>query len=382
MILTRAKAAGRRLAFLVWTSLLWSMVLSWAHAQAPKLLEVQLHRQTRLGQTRPGESQLGQTLLGMPVHWGHRDAVLLEPNGRFHVFDVAHVRHHQLLNEPFIPQPLTTARAELQAELGPAFETLVTGPYVLATPAGSSLRWQRRFVALLSGYTRYFELRGWPLRSPDFPLVVIVFPTRDEFMRYCRKQAGQPPSQAVGSYFPKSNRCVLFQISGARGTDWSETEATIVHEAVHQLAYNTGVHERLFENPTWFVEGLATMFEQSAVYDLGVQRSTISGRMNRSQLRTLQPMLEQPERLEANVRSLIRDDQLFATDPRAAYAVSWAMTFYLAERMPSEYRRFIQLQAQRRFGSYRGAARARDFRAAFGSDPSLLVHQISRLLQQ
>ncbi len=44
----------------------------------------------------------------------------------------------------------------------------------------------------------------------------------------------------MGYYFPKTNRCVLFEVGGGTAsTDWSETERTIVHEAVHQLAYNT-----------------------------------------------------------------------------------------------------------------------------------------------
>ncbi len=42
------------------------------------------------------------------------------------------------------------------------------------------------------------------------------------------------------------------------------TTAKTVHEAVHLLAFNTGVQSRAVEQPFWLTEGLATSFETSA----------------------------------------------------------------------------------------------------------------------
>lgn len=335
--------------------------------QNPRMLEVEL-RDSRIQ--------------GLPVHWGKYDAALLESDGKFHVFDLPDVRRHALLDIPFVPESLAHARASLQAELGGAYETMVAGPYVIAAPRGTVRRWQSRFTALLAGYQRYFEVRGWALRQSDFPLVIVVFATRAEFLGYCRTQTNRLPAQAVGSYFAKSNRCVLYQIEGVGGTNWSETEATVVHEAVHQLAYNTGVHERLFENPTWFVEGLATMFEQSNVYDLRASSSTITSRIHSQKLAKLQPLLRQPAQLETLVRGLIASDSLFSSDGATAYTVSWAMTFYLAERMPRQFQQFISLQSRRRFGSYSAGQRRQDFQTAFQSAPSMLVQQMTRLFER
>ena len=39
------------------------------------------------------------------------------------------------------------------------------------------------------------------------------------------------------------------------------TVATIVHEATHQLAYNTGLQTRYAGNPMWVSEGIAVYFE-------------------------------------------------------------------------------------------------------------------------
>ncbi len=333
----------------------------WSRGQTPQSLEVEIP---------------SGRFVGLPVHWGRHEAVLLEPSGRFHNFPLTQLRQHRLLKQTFAPQSLPEARSWLQAELGSEFETLIWGPYVLATPSGQSQRWQARFAALLAGYQRYFEVRGWPLQKPDFPLTVIVFPNRQGFLRYASGETPYVPDNVVGSYFPKSNRCVLYQTDGSHG---KETEATIVHEAVHQLAYNTGIHERLSENPLWFVEGLATMFERPAVYDLRASRSTIAGRMLPDQVARLQPLLADSVKLESQIRSLITSDAMFRQNPSEAYALAWALTFYLAERMPNEYRHYVELQNRRRFGAYTAGERQRDFREAVSADISLLTIQMGRL---
>lgn len=342
-----------------------------ASAQPPKILEVQ--------------SSKGM-VYGMPVHWNSVEAVILSPTGKFNFFNTPDIQNHRVLDFDFVPQPLTEARAQIQGELGREFETTISGPYVIAAPVGTSRRWQARFASLLSGYVRYFETRGWALRRPDFPLVVIVFPDRRSFERYAATEVDQLPPQAVGSYFAKSNRCILYQIPGlsARGpqTNWTETESTIVHEAIHQLAYNTGVHERLFENPYWFVEGLATMFEQPAVYELGPNRSTVANRFHPKKIRHIQTLLRNEIELEGRIANLIATDNLFKSDPKLAYALSWAMTFYISERMPVEYRALSQLQNRRGFGAYSATERQRDFSAACKTTPKILAMKMSRFFAE
>jgi hypothetical protein len=335
-------------------------------AQPARALEVDLTR---------------ERLVGLPIHWSNVEGVLLESSGRFQLFDMQQVQRHRVLENDFQPQSLVEARRQLMAEFGPNFETIIAGPYVIAAPRGQAERWQTRFTALLAGYVRYFETRGWKLRKPDFPLCVIVFPDRVAFERYAATETNSLPPEAVGSYFPRSNRCVLYQLSSALGTDWQQTEATIVHEAVHQLAYNTGVHERLFENPLWFVEGLATMFEQATVYDLTASQRSIVDRMHPQMVKQLQPMFHNPAELEANIQNLLLSDELFRTDPYNAYALGWAMTFTMVERMPREYGTFLKIQAARGFGEYTAGSRRADYQTAFKIPPEMLAQYMQRLLQ-
>jgi hypothetical protein len=351
--------------------LLYLCLANSAWAQPPKLLDVEVP---------------GGHFVGLPVHWSSLDAVVLETTGHLHIIDQADVLGHQLLSADFSAQTLAEARNALQSELGAQYEVVVYGPYVIAAPLGQVQRWRERFSALLAGYLRYFETRGWKLQRPDFPLCVTVFATRQEFLTYTAKQVQSLPNSVVGSYFPRSNRCVLYHIEGpgsqgAAQTNWSETEATIVHEAVHQLAFNTGLHERLGMDPLWFVEGLASMFEQPNVYDPRQQQSSVESRMLPDKRKRLQPWLKQPELLLQHLQALVASDTLFAQQPDVAYDLGWALTFYLAERKPAEFRAFTQVLAARPFGDYSTTERIRDFRNVFGGDLSLLAAQLIRLFE-
>ncbi len=331
----------------------------------PKLLEVHLPN--------------GQES-GLPIHWDKEYGLLLKSSGSMIELDIANVRSHRIMEEEFVPQSLTSARSLLQAEMGNNFETATVGPYVLAAPRGNVDRWRERFRVLLAGYSRYFETRGWQLRAPDFPLCVLILPSKADFDRYCQQQLGKSMPNLMGYYFPKTNRCVLFEVGGGTAsTDWSETERTIVHEAVHQLAYNTGIHERLADNPQWVVEGLATMFEEPAVFDSRSASRTVAGRVNHTQLGGLRRVLADTATLESQLTALVTSNDMFKRDPERAYALSWGLTFYLAERMSSQYGNYTQRMARLgKLRSYGAADRARDFSRAFEGDLSMIATQMQR----
>lgn len=331
----------------------------------PRLLEVQLADATQIG---------------LPIHWDPEYALLLKPTGSMHELETKSVRSHRILDETFVPQSLTAARSMLQSEMGNAFETATVGPYVLCAPRGHVDRWRERFRVLLAGYSRYFETRGWQLRTPDFPLCVLILPSKADFDRYYQQQLGRSMPNLMGYYFPKTNRCVLYEVGGGtQSTDWSETERTIIHEAVHQLAFNTGVHERLADNPQWVVEGLATMFEEPGVFDI---RSHAS-RVNQQQLTTLRGLMSDAARLESQLLDLVQSNDMFKRDAQTAYALSWGMTFYMAERMPAQYGLLAQKLAQLpKLRSYDAANRARDFSRITEANVGLIATQMQRFYAQ
>lgn len=322
--------------------------------------------------------------VGLPIHWSPREVALLESSGQIRLFEAEKVVEHQLLDELFQPQDLLQASLELQAEMGSSYETLVTGPYVICAPVGGAKRWETRFRSLLAGYIRYFEVRGWPIRKPDFPLSIIILPNREDFFRLGNQEIGGKAmaSNLAGMYVPRTNRCLLYHIDhGGSSTNWQATEATIVHEAIHQLAYNTGAHERLFEHPLWFVEGLATMFEVPAVYDPTVRVSNIESRVHQEKLDAFKALDLDSDKLGAYLQNLVAGDKLFGSQPEAAYALSWALTYYLIERMPTEYYDLVIRQQARGFQPYTAGDREQDFRSAFQMAPHELAPQVLQLLK-
>ena len=112
----------------------------------------------------------------------------------------------------------------------------------------------------------YFSVRGFHLQEPEFPLVAIVWPDQQSFARACAADRGGSAMGILGYYSPVSNRIMLYDIGGGRGSDddWRQTSATIIHEATHQTAFNTGIHRRFSDSPRWLVEGLGMMFEAQA----------------------------------------------------------------------------------------------------------------------
>lgn len=336
--------------------------------QGPKVLEVEL-----------AEGRLA----GMPIQWGNRHGILLEANGHLRQFQMPEVKNYRILAHEFVPQSILTARQQLERELGSRYETHAAAPYVIAAPRGTMQHWSECFRKLHRGFQSYFELRGWTLRPPDFPLMVIVYASHEEFAEAMHRESpGKSPHNLVGTYSPGSNRCRLYQIKTHAEVNWAETEATIVHEAVHQLAFNCGIHERLNSNPLWLVEGIATMFENSAVYDGQLTTKPIAARLDHVRVARLAPLLRDETHLLRRLRGLIEDDQLFSRDAIGAYDLSWALSFYLAERRPQQLRAYCTDLYRTAQGDQTPEQRLHAFRHAFHDDPSLIAVQIRGLMSE
>jgi hypothetical protein len=122
------------------------------------------------------------------------------------------------------------------------------------------------------------------------------------------------------------------------------TVATIVHEATHQLAYNSGMQTRLAGNPMWVNEGIAVYFETP---DLGSARGWRSiGAVNRLHLnRFCETMAQRPA---GALRELLTNDALFR-DPKTssdAYAGAWALNYYLLKVRGAQHVELLQELAQ------------------------------------
>jgi len=155
--------------------------------------------------------------------------------------------------------------------------------------------WSREQAALLdrtyhqfNRFAKRLGVKPLPLRHK---LVCVLFQEHDDYRRFARTRDGVTAGWISGYYSPKNDRIVFYNIAtnpdfaeairvsesaeriakveghtpAARGRLRNEYKkaavATVVHEAVHQLAFHTRIQSPKIQNPLWLSEGLATAFE-------------------------------------------------------------------------------------------------------------------------
>ncbi|HET6884078.1 MAG TPA: DUF1570 domain-containing protein [Pirellulales bacterium] len=323
----------------------------------------------------------GRHIEGLPLVWS-QDHVLLARDGRVWNFKPDEVRNVHQTSATFQGYSAAQVRARLAAELGNAFEISGTGHYLVAHAPGQRDYWSKRFEDLYRSFVHYFKVRGFGLVEPEFPLVAIVFRNQDDFLSYARREGAQIGPQVLGYYSPISNRISLFDQGGGRASadDWQANAATIIHEAAHQTAFNTGVHRRFGAAPRWLVEGLGTMFEAPGVCD-STHYSTLPSRYNRGRLAQFQRLL--PSRPENSLKEYLAGDSLFQSNVDRAYAEAWALSFFLVETRHKKYSELLARTAARpAFARYDAADRLADFTAIFGGNLRHLEAEYLQFMSQ
>jgi hypothetical protein len=247
-------------------------------------------------------------------------------------------------------------------------------------PAGQQDVWAPRFEELQRSLAHYFAARGFKLPEPRFPLVAVVFARQADFARYAIADDNQASSGMLGYYSPATNRIVMYDITAGQAksgtSDWTMNAETIIHEALHQCAFNAGLHNRFGQTPRWVAEGLGTLFEARGVWN-SRQYPAASERVNRGQLESFRRYL--PRRKSSAIGELVSADRTFDVDGLGAYAEAWALTHFLSETEPKKYFQYLQRTAQKKsFEAYRGPERLRDFTEHFGGNLEMLNARLLR----
>ncbi|MCA9157258.1 MAG: DUF1570 domain-containing protein, partial [Planctomycetales bacterium] len=193
----------------------------------------------------------------------------------------------------------------------------------------------------------YWKSKGFRISEPRFPLVSVVFSNRPSYLAYAEREIGKSAESMIGYYNMKTNRMVTYDMTGVdgvvpRGTriaspvviqhilsqpQAERTVATIIHEAVHQLAYNSGLQVRLADNPLWLSEGIAMFFETPDANN--PKGWGAIGKVNPHNMRLFAQYV--PQRPADSLLTLISQDQRLrsAETSSQAYPESWALTYYL-----------------------------------------------------
>ncbi len=271
----------------------------------------------------------------------------------------------------FRPLPSLELRDQLRTEFGRDFEVKATSHYIVVARKESAERYAKLFEQVYRQFHSYFVPRGFRMEEPEFPLVAVVLPDQASFTKYCRAEGANPKPGVVGYYLPVSNRVALYDRTATGRSNGSDTDDTVIHEATHQVAFNTGVHSRIGQSPQWVVEGLATLFESEGVRTKQSGGSSLD-RINSERFEWFQTYRRQ-RRVPASLESFIRNDSAFQRAALDAYSEAWALTFYLAESRSAELAAYLRsIAARDPLQPYTADERLKDFQAAFGADLTLI----------
>lgn len=276
--------------------------------------------------------------------------------------------------------------ARLTAEF-PGFKVHNTAHYVICyNTSPAYARWcGSLYERLYDAYFNFWRRRNIDVHEPDF-LVSLVFRDQPSYASYGSRELGETVSAVIGFYSLSTNRMTTYDITGIEAfrqpgdrtgslkhindilsrPGAERTVATLIHEATHQLAFNSGLENRFADNPLWLSEGLAIYFEAP---DLSAARGWRKiGAMHPARLRTFQN--SRAQRPPDSLRSLLTDDNgRFRDASRAeqSYAEAWALCYYLMRQKPAEFRTYLQAVGQKKVLQQDSAeVRLRDFQQAFG----------------
>jgi hypothetical protein len=157
--------------------------------------------------------------------------------------------------------------------------------------------------------------------------------------------------------------------------------ATVIHEATHQLSYNSGLQTRLAPHPLWFSEGLAVFFEPP----------NLKTQTGYQPIGSVSPLHLGTYRAASRVRKVMKLEQLVSHDRafrdsatiRMAYAQSWALTYFLIRTRRREFLNFLETQgAKQPLSADSPALRLRNFEEAFGGTMRDLQREFQRYMQR
>ena len=286
--------------------------------------------------------------------------------------------------KPFTPLTPDEMAQQLKTEL-PGFKMHKTKNYVIAyNTSDAYAQWVGKlFERLNGGFYTFWKTAGAELHEPKFPLVALLFRDQASYELHTRRELGGALGSIYGYYSLTTNRMTTYDLTGVEGVgvggderaaariqqilsqpQAERTVATLIHEATHQISFNSGFQVRFTEMPFWLSEGLAIYFETP---DLSNKEGWKGIRVNRVNLQHFQKSAQ----TRPTLTQLITEDKRFreARTSADAYAEAWAFTYFLIKTRREAYVKYLRLLADRPLAVYlEPEERLKEFQQCFGND--------------
>jgi len=234
---------------------------------------------------------------------------------------VVHARTEK--NEP--PEPVGEELAENLEKLASRipsgkFHVFVQQPFVVIGDEAQNVVEKRArgtvgwAVRLLK--KAYFE------KDPDEIIHIWLFRDKESYLKNAKELFGDEPGTPFG-YYSESDKALVMNIATGGGT--------LVHEIVHPF-----VRANFARCPTWFNEGLGSLYEQC-----GEREGKIVGYTN-WRLAGLQEAIEEDALPSFEELTSTTEWQFYHRDPGTNYAQARYLCYYLQEKglLRSYYRQF------------------------------------------
>ena len=327
---------------------------------------------------------------------------MVERDGRLNELEVKQLKSFKRVKPKFEPYSTIDLKSRLRDEFGREYEIFQRGVYMVVARKGRGKEFANVLNDVYGIVQREFRVRDFKIEPPEFPLVAIVFSTKDEYIDYATNEGTKGISAALGYYKRESNRVALYEnqnvtLNPNQGIRQrlslgpktigplnirqpqsvfpaieTNLRDTLIHEAVHQVAFNLKIHSRIGNDPRWVIEGLATLFEASGVRDRA-SKYDFATRVNRERYVTFGNFAKQ-RREPKSLRHFVGTEDLFADSLLDAYAQAWALSFFLFETRGVEYAKYLKSIATRNvLKDYTEDDRLEHFEAAFGDVDDLEV---------
>lgn len=283
-------------------------------------------------------------------------------------------------DQPFVPATAEQIEMEMREEF-PGFKTRRAGHYVLVYQASEHFTEASLQVLekLYERLTSVLERRSFPIQQPEFPLVAVIFRTERDF------RAHKQVAPEVQAYYDILSNRIFFYEEATRAGNAPEIARlrkpqTVAHEGTHQILQNIGVHPRLSDWPPWVIEGFAEFCSSPKLLPDGRTDWAGIGQVNPLHVATLRELddpastllspRDQPtnftrNRNETLIHYLVTRSELNPTD----YALSWALTYFLANDREKEFTAYLRKLSQfAPFEKHTPEEHLADFKSVFGEN--------------